>query len=135
MSNVISGADYQSIATAYGQLKHRLDGARGYLFDAVNTIVLLTDLEPTVDLLAQFYNAYLVNYNSINSAQPFLAAVKQLNNHIISRGGYTDVNAYLLDVSATQNGNTPFTVPAAWNDLSTAAGMPIDGTYVVPDVG
>lgn len=133
MATVISGADYQTIATAYGKLKARLDGARGYLYDAVTTVVLMTDLEPTVDLLAEFYNAYLVNYNSINSGQPYIAAVKKLNNHILSRGGYADINAFLLHASQVENGNVPYHVPAAWADLSNTAGQTINGTYIVPD--
>jgi hypothetical protein len=132
-ANVILGADYQSIAQAYGTLLSRLNGVSTYLYEAVDTIVYMNTVDPTIDLLSSFYNTYLINASNVNGVQPYLAAVKALNNHIISRGGYTDINAYLQDVSATQNNNHPLTVPQSWSDLSSVAGQPINSTYVVAD--
>jgi hypothetical protein len=121
-SNTIGGSDYQSIANAYARLKYHLDIASTYLYTAVNTVVDLNQLDPTLDLIYTFNSVYVANVNSVNTVSPYLAAVTTLNNHCINRGGYTDINAYLADAGIT--------VPQKWADLCADAGFTVSGSYI-----
>lgn len=115
MAQVISGANYVSIATSYANARNAVLSSVGYLFEAVYTIVQLDDIAPEVDLLSEFYSSYQINTDLFRSPVSFLSAVRRLNNHVLNRGGYTTVGAYLTAEGVS-------TVPQAWIDLSDAAG-------------
>jgi hypothetical protein len=117
MANVISGANYSTIATNYANARDKALGAVTYLFEAVYQIVLLNDLLPEVDLLQEFYNAYLINNDLLKSPVNFLPAVRALNNHVLSRGTSTSVDDFLTDEAVT--------VPQTWATLSESAGFEI----------
>jgi hypothetical protein len=119
---VISGSDYNAIATHYGNIKTLLTSASEYLYDAVYKIVLFNSLEPTADLFNEFYNSYLSNTSQIKSDIPLIPAVKKLNSHVMSRGGYASVNAFLEATGAT--------VPQSWADLCASAGTTIDEDHI-----
>ena len=120
---VITGSDYTAIATSYGQIKKRLSQCSTYLYQAVNTIVLFNTVEPTVDLLQEFLTSYQVNTANYGSDISLIPAVKKINSHVLSRGGYASINAFLTDKGAT--------VPQAWADLCLAAGTTIDPSHIV----
>lgn len=122
MANVISQADYSSIATSYANARDKAVSAVGYLFDAVYTIVLLQDLLPEVDLLQEFYNSYLINNDLLKSPVNFMPAVRSLNNHVLNRSSYSDIDTYLDAASQT--------IPQTWADLSASAGFVI--TEITP---
>lgn len=115
MSTVISGADYVSIATSYANARNAVLSSVGYLFEAVYTIVQLDVVEPEVDLLIEFFNSYQINTDLFRSPVSFLSAVRRINNHVINRGGFATVSAYLTSEGVT--------VPQAWADLSSAVGF------------
>jgi hypothetical protein len=119
---VITGTDYHAIAISYGNVKTRLAALSGYLYEAVYQVVLMNTYEPTKDLLDAFAGVYEVNLGAYASLIPFVPAVKAINSHVINRGGYATVNAYL-----TAKG---ITVPQAWADLCTAAGTTIDPSHI-----
>lgn len=119
MAQVIGGADYVSIATSYANARTAVLSSVSYLFEAVYTIVQLDVVEPEVDLLTEFFNSYQINADLFRSPVSFLSAVRRLNNHVLNRGGFTTVSAYLTSEGVT--------VPQAWADLSSAAGYDLSG--------
>ena len=119
---VITGTDYSAIAHDYGDIISQLSGVGTYLYDAVYQIVLMNTYEPTLDLLDPFNNVYTANVSAYSSYVPFVPAVKAINNHVINRGGYSSINAFLTA--------TGVTVPQAWVDLCAAAGFTISVNIV-----
>lgn len=117
MANVITGADYSSIATSYANARTAVLSSVGFLFEAVYTIVQLNEIEPEVDLLTEFFNSYQINADLFQSPVSFLSAVRRLNNHVLNRSSYASVDLYLT--------NEGVTVPQAWADLSSAVGHDI----------
>ena len=123
-TQVIPGTSYKTIATNYAKLMYRLTTASVYLLNAVDVILDTDELIPTVDLLDEFYNTYLINAGSVSNNAPFLQAVRKLNSHIIGRGGYADINAFMAANSSA------YPVPQSWIDLNTAVGQTINaGLY------
>jgi len=117
MANLISGTDYLSVATNYSTARTSVISAVTYLFEAVYQIVLLQEIIPEVDLLAEFYNSYLINNDILRSPVNFLPAVRSLNNHVLSRSSETSLDGYL----SSEN----ILVPQQWATLSLAAGFSI----------
>jgi len=118
---VISGANYVAIAQAYATARDSVVSSLSHLFDAVYDVVMLNEIQPEVDLLSEFYNSYQVNTGLYLTPVTFLSAVRALNNHVLNRGGYQTLDAF-LDVTA---GGGPFTVPQTWADLCLSAGFEI----------
>ena len=117
-NTVISGANYQAIATYYGNARKQLNTVSSYLSSAVDTVVYLNDTLPTIDLLNPFYSTYVSNTASYGSNISMLPAVSAINSHVLSRGGYASINAF-LDA-------TSITVPQTWADLCSASGTTIN---------
>lgn len=122
---VISGANYVKIATSYGNARDQILSSIQFLFDAVYEVVLIKEIIPEVDLLDEFYNSYQINSNVFKSPVTLLQAVRSLNNHVLNRGGFADINAFF---AAQPHGTV---VPRAWADLSSAVGFSIHNIYVV----
>ena len=135
MATTISGDNYKSIANDYGNLREQVIAATDYLLLAVETIVQLDDIEPTVDLLQTFYDTYNIQTTSLRASTPYLSAVKALNNHCLARGRDA-LNDPFVDIAAWLDYNLPggpFTpVPndlqeqqlkEAWIDLCYDAGF------------
>ncbi len=120
--SVISGTDYRAIAEDYASSRISNLAAKDGLYDAVYLIVLLNTLQPEVDLLSTFWDAYNIQLDTLTSPTLYLSAVRALNNHVLTRGGYTDIDDYLQHEGVT--------VPQAWADLSSEAGYPISNTYI-----
>jgi hypothetical protein len=118
MGQLISIADYSAIAGYYGNIKTVLSSASTYLYNAVYKIAQIDDIEPSIDLLQDFYNSYKVNSAQYSSDLPLLAAVRKLNTHVLNRGGYASIDAFLEANAAT--------VPQSWATLSGEAGQTID---------
>lgn len=121
---VISGADYRNISLEYDSIRARMLLTKEDAYDAVYLIVRLNEVDPEVDLLAPFNNAYLAQVSDSTSTSTLINAVRALNQHAIVRGGYADIDAYLAAESIT--------VPQNWADLSEAAGFTIADVYIDP---
>ena len=119
---VISGTDYRSIADEYAGAYNLAFDIRDYLFNAVYKIVMLQVIAPEVDLLQTYWDSYLVNATLYSSAINLTAAVKAMESHVLTRGGYDTVDEYLAAEGIQ--------VPQAWADLSSDAGYPISATYI-----
>lgn len=117
MPDVISGADYSTIATNYAHARDSAVNAVGYLFEAVYQVVLLNDIIPEVDLLQEFYSSYLINNDLLKSPVNFMPAVRALNNHVLNRGSSSTINDFLTEEGVT--------VPQTWATLSESAGYTI----------
>lgn len=119
---VISGVDYKGIADDYAAARNAVLDVREYLFDAVYKVVLLQSIMPGVDLLEVYWNSYLVNAPIYTNAINLVSAVKAMESHVLTRGGYANVDQYLAAEGIQ--------VPAAWAELSDDAGYPISNTYI-----
>ena len=123
----ISWTDYKSIADSYASARDKITTAADDLFDAVYTIVLLDEIEPSVDLLSTFYSVYNY-YNDQNiSAGQMTSAVRAINSHVIQRSGEANLNAWL----ATKTPASTDALDPTWQDLSAEAGYTVDDAYVV----
>ena len=120
--SVISGSDYRAIAEDYASSRISNLAAKDGLFDAVYLIVLLNTIQPEVDLLNVFWDAYNIQLDTLESPTLYLSAVRALNQHVLTRGGYTSVDDFLQHEGQT--------VPQAWADLSADAGYPISAPYI-----
>ena len=127
---VISHTDYRTIALNFAAAKQRLTETDQYLFDSVYTIVQLRETLPEVDLVRPLWDSYQQNSALSTTPQNFLDAVRIVNAHVLSRGGFQDVDSYLE--ATTLNGDTvsAITVPQEWADMSEAVGYPISNTNV-----
>ena len=120
---VIDGEDYRQIAIYYSDAYDTYNGATDYLWLAVYRIVLLQVVFPELDLLQDFWNAYFINMSGTGASAPnsWLNAVSAINNHVITRGTYTSIDAYLAAEGIL--------VPANWISLSAQAGYTISSAY------
>lgn len=118
MSRVISQTEYRNIALDYSAAYERLLEPNDFLYDAVYRIVLLQVVIPEVDLVNPFYDAYNITFNNSDIPSSMIDAVAAINNHVIQRGGFDDVDAYL-------DSGSGITVPASWATLSSLAGFTI----------
>jgi len=121
---VISGTDYRNIAVSYSNALLRVEDASGDLFDAVYDIVMLQAIDPEIDLLMQFYSAYQINTSILSAKSTYISTVATLQNHVLSRGHFVNVDAYLDDQLIT--------VPRKWAELSALAGFPISNSNIDP---
>ncbi len=128
-STIISANDYKAIAGYYGSIKTLLGNVTGYLYSAVTRIALVNDVEPTFDLMTDFYNSYSVNSVQITSTVPLLGAVRKLNSHVLNRGGYSSIGA--TGDAASFLSVQGITVPQSWADLSAATGQTIDASHIL----
>ena len=124
MSTVISQTEYRNIALDYAAAYERLLEPNDFLYDAVYRVVLLQVVIPEVDLVNPFYDAYNITFNNSDIPSSMIDAVAAINNHVINRGGFDDVDAY-LDAG-------PITVPSGWATLSELAGFTIDASNIDP---
>ncbi len=130
---IISNSDFQAISRAYGNIQTMLNNMSGYLYSAVSTIALIDTVEPTFDLITDFYNSYNVNSNAMTTNVPLLAAVRKLNSHILNRGStlstpYTSIGA--TGDSTSYLTLTSQTVTASWASLSAAAGQTVASAHI-----
>ena len=119
---VISGTDYRSIAVEYADALTKQDAMKQDFFDAVYIIVQLNTIIPEIDLLNRFWGNYVINTDTIKSRENFISAVRVLQNHVLSRGGFSTVDAYLESEGIT--------VPKNWADLSARVGFTISSSNI-----
>tara|TARA_B100000614_G_scaffold262909_1_gene300983 strand:- start:476088 stop:476813 length:726 start_codon:yes stop_codon:yes gene_type:complete len=120
--NLINRDTYESVANLYAQTRTNTSQAVEQFFSAVYEIVGLNDLIPEADLLTPFYNSYQIVSDAYRNPTGMLAAVKTLNRHVLLRGGYGNLDAFLFDQGIL--------VPRSWQSLSRAAGFSISDDYV-----
>jgi len=123
ISGVMNPVDYKIIADYYAAARNKEVLTNGDLFDAVYYVVSLSDLAPEIDLLSEYWNTYLITANSIETPSGLMPAVQALNNHVVVRGSYEDINEYFAD-------NIGLEIDATWQSLSEDAGYDISDTYV-----
>jgi len=121
-TNEISGTDYRAIAVEYADALTKQLAMKQDFFDAVYIIVQLNAIIPEVDLLQRFWGNYLVNTDYSKSKENYLSAVRVLQNHVIQRGGFATIDAYLEAQGIT--------VPKNWADLSDAVGFTISASNI-----
>lgn len=116
MANVISGTDYAAIAQYYANSRSSNINSIGYLYDAVYTVVLNTDIYPTLDLISEFWNSYQINEGIFRASSSYLSAVVAINSHVLNRSPstITTINDYLSDEGVT--------VPMGWAELCKLTG-------------
>lgn len=115
--SVISADDYQSIAISYANARAKELTKKDDFYDAVDVIVKLNEIQPEVDLLIPFYDAYnFVNTDTQNTVD-YDEAVRSINKHVITQGGYADIDAYLEEAGLL--------VPTEWADLCASVGYNI----------
>lgn len=118
MAQVISQTEYRNIALDYAAAYERFLEPSDFLYDAVYRVALLQVVIPEVDLINPFYDAYNIRFRTSDIPGSMIDAVRAINDHVIQRGGYDDVDAYL-------DSGSGITVPAAWATLSSLAGFTI----------
>lgn len=116
MANVISGTDYAAIANYYANSRTANINSVNYLYDAVYTVVLNTDIYPTLDLISEFWNSYTINDSIFRASGSYLGAVVAINSHVLNRSAttITTINDYLLEEGVT--------VPMGWAELCKLTG-------------
>lgn len=128
MADYINATEYQYLATKYGKMLSKLKDSSVYLYDAVTYVCALDDILPSVDLVPDFYQTYVTNYTAMAPSAPFLGAVRALNTHVLNRGGYDTIDAYLANEATTG-----YKVPESWGELSAAAGQTINAKWLAAD--
>jgi len=118
--------NYQSLINDYADARQQTLSAIDYLETAVQTVVDLDVLEPELDLLRPFYDTYLLASDTWGSTTTYNAAVRALQNHIINRSDYDDVDDWLNAQSIS------YRVPYYWAELSEAAGFPYSAGNIAP---
>lgn len=124
MSTVISGNDYLDLATLYASAREKQIGIPDELDQAVELIVMLQVRVPELDLLQSFNGVYEYNLDQSINTSTLVPAVRTLNNHVITRGGYLNINEFLEEESIK--------VPPLWAELSASVGYIIDPANIDP---
>lgn len=125
MAQVISQSEYRNITLDYAAAYDRFFEPNEFLYDAVYRVVLLQVVIPEVDLVNPFYDAYNLRFQASAVPAGMIDAVRAINNHVIQRGGYDDVDAYL-------DAGSGITVPQSWATLSELAGFTIGSSNIDP---
>jgi hypothetical protein len=133
ITNIISTGDYLKISSLYGEIKDTLMACTQNIYDATDVVAEIDEIEPTVDLIVNFYNSYRSNETVLSSFTGLLAAVRTLNSHILNRGGYSSIGA--TGDSNSYLGINGLKVSAGWAYLSNLAGQTIDISYVGVSTG
>lgn len=127
---VIPVATYQNIADDYDIAREQMLRSNSNLSDSVQRIVDLTGddaRQPEVDLLNVFNGVYLSTRDTFSSTASYLSSVRTINNHIITEGGFSDLDDY-----AANGDSAPFTFPYFWADLCIDAGYSISSENIDP---
>lgn len=130
MATVLGKSDYLSISINYTNALRRIRLSDQDLFDAVYTVVLLDTIEPTVDLAKPLFTAYEENGATIGFPGNFIEAVRVVQNHVIDRGGFNDVDEYLEATTLNGGAASAILVPEEWADMSDEAGFAISSSNV-----
>lgn len=130
MATVLGKSDYLSISIYYTNALRRLRLTDSDLFNAVYAVVLLDTVEPTVDLAKPLFTAYEENGATIGYPGNFIEAVRIVQNHVIDRGGFNDVDAYLEATTLNGVAASAILVPEEWSDMSGEAGFTISSSNV-----
>jgi len=132
-SKVINGVEYSQLATKYGQLLKSLKGSTAYMFDALNIVATLNEVEPTRDLIIPFDNVYQQQAGLLSSGNQFFEVVRALNSHVLTRARtnanlpYSNINSWFAD-QEIDGFNVQF--PKEWADMSKLVGQNVDDFIV-----
>lgn len=139
-TQVISGADYVTIANYYAHMRAQLTTSANYLYSAVYKIVQFDEFEPTLDLLNTFFEVYTLQTQSLNSNSAFLPAVRAINGHVLTRARDADGNSYTddsgsglsaLDLWLDDEGIADNTIRSEWQTMSSQVGFSIDDGFII----
>lgn len=123
---VINPTKYKQISDNIATAKAQLKLAVTEMYSAVYTIALLDDVTQSVDLLQPLFTVYQLTDNAFSRTSLFDGAVLALNNHVLRRGGYTTMDAYLA--VSTGTGDDVILLPEFW-DLCNKLGYNVSATY------
>ena len=125
--SVITTENYKLLVVDYTAALTQIANVADHYYAAAEKVLALDIFDPELDLLNPFYNAYLTATVAF-AAQPqsVVNAVKALQAHIISKGGYASVDAYYL-----ADGNFSHYFTAEFANLSQQAGYSIGVDYIV----
>ena len=127
MENVIQGSEYHTLAVYYSDALGDQSLVKESLYDAVYFVMLLDSLYPEIDILTPAWDAYNVNMNTTQIPNGILTAVRAVNQHVLTRGGVTSIDAYLAAQTPPDD-----KIPQGWATLSAAAGFIIDPSHIEP---
>ena len=122
-NQLITPDQYLEFATLYGEVKASVDSIYAPLYDALQIVFEASQYDPEVDLFNVFNNTYVYATTVYNNYRGLFPAVKALNRHIINRGKYTSVDAYI-----SMNN---FQVPQTWVDLCASTGVTISPSNIL----
>lgn len=123
---VISFAKYKIISDNLGEARSSMLLAIGNMFTAVYEVAILDDVQSTLDLLQPMFAAYQLADNSLRSINNFTSAVVALNNHVVRRGNYSNLNAYL----DANNADLPINkLDDQFVEMSNTLGYSINSSY------
>lgn len=123
---VINADRYKLISDNIATAKAQLKLAVTEMYNAVYVVALLDDVVQSVDLLQPLFTVYQLTDNAFSRTSLFDGAVLALNNHVLRRGGYTTLDAFLAQSSGT--GDDIILLPEFW-DLCNKLGYNVSATY------
>ena len=123
---VIDTTKYKQISDNIATAKAQLKLAVTEMYSAVYTIALLDDVTQSVDLLQPLFTVYQLTDNAFSRTSLFDGAVLALNNHVLRRGGYTNMDSYLAAGAGTPD--DVILLPEFW-DLCNKLGYNVSATY------
>lgn len=126
---VIDYVDYVALIDNYAQAWSLISLSVDYLESAVDTVVLLNEVDPELDMLQDVYDTYAIAVSSIKTEGNLVQGVRSIQAHILKRSTAITVSEWWEDNRPDPPGTA--TVPLEWADLSEYAGY----TYDAPDIG
>lgn len=123
---VIQQAVYLDIATQYANARESMLISHVYMYSSVREIVDLTGesaVDPEVDLLNIYWNAYIGAQDAMESPAFFTGPVRAINAHVLNRSNYSSVHLYLMAYDPS------YTVPYFWCELCSLTGTTIPGAH------
>jgi hypothetical protein len=130
---VITGIQYSTLATKYGNMMKVLKTAATYMYDALTVIAQYNEVDPTRDLIVAFDDVYQSQSVILKSGTQFVAVARALNNHVLNRArtdsgsSYTNVADWMTDEELDGHA---VGFPQEWADLSKLAGQDVDDFVV-----
>lgn len=117
--HTLGGDRYLAIAQFYAAAYDAQSGLAQPLYEAVEQVRCLDDVEVTLDLLGSLNTAYMLMENKEEDTSYYLPAVKTLQQHVENTSGLSVVE-WIVEV--VPGG----VVPEGWAALSKLAGFDID---------
>ena len=119
IGDYLTQVEYLVFSELYAGAVDDITAIRDDFWNGAYEVVMLQRLYPEIDLLNPLWDAYITNVQQSVYPPGIIAAVTAINSHVIARGGFADLDAYLEDGDGIQ-------VSAGWAALCVAAGYAVD---------